>query len=689
MTTHDSTPGARLRSLPPTDPFAGIPAAISAALVARGFKDLTSVQRAVVDAEFAGKDLRISSQTGSGKTVAIGLALARELLAHQEAEQRASDPQASADRSESLPASGPSKSASGPRGKAARPVGLVIVPTRELAAQVRSELEWLFANLNGFKVEVVTGGTSIGLERRALAREPALVVGTPGRLLDHMRNDALVCDRIAHVVLDEADQMLDMGFREELEAILEQLPVKRSSHLVSATFPRGVLNLASRYQRDVFAVEGTRLGVANADIHHIAFGIRRHETYAALVNVLLLTEDSRCLLFVNRRADATELAEKLASDGFGAAPFSGELPQAQRTRTLNAFKNGTFKILVSTDVAARGIDVPDISTVIHVDPPRTPDAYVHRSGRTGRAGLAGKSILLVAGPEMTRVTRMLRSARIEASWQPVPQPDKVQKALMKQARRLLHEKLASETPLSEAQLAYASQLLEDRDPALLVATLLEMATPPPPHEPMAVQGIDPFAEGGRRGRGAASAPSERDARGGPESQPTGYTKFSVSWGEKTGATASRLLSHVCRRGGLKSHQVGAIRIDSKSSTIDIVNEIAGLFESKARRPDERDPDIIIRMAKGSQQSGHGEQRTKRPHAPAHPMHPTNPTPQAYPKSRKPTGPFGGALSHSRKGGPPSGPKSSFKGRAPKVGRAEGAGRPGHLKGKGPRRTASR
>jgi ATP-dependent RNA helicase DeaD len=650
------------------DPFAGIPAAISSALVARGFTDLTPVQRSVVEAEFAGKDLRISSQTGSGKTVAIGLALARELMADQEAS-------AGAANTKEHPR--PSKPAAGPRGQAARPVGLVIVPTRELAAQVRTELEWLFANLKGIQVEVVTGGTSIGLERRALAKKPALVVGTPGRLLDHLRNDALACDRVAHVVLDEADQMLDMGFREELEGILEQLPEKRSSHLVSATFPHAVLNLANRYQRDVLAVEGTRLGVANADIQHIAYSIRRHETYAALINVLLLAEDSRCLLFVNRRVDATELAEKLASDGFGAAPFSGELPQAQRTRTLNAFKNGTFKILVSTDVAARGIDVPEISTVIHVDPPRNPDAYVHRSGRTGRAGLTGRSILLVAGPESRRVTRMLRDARIEVSWQPVPRPEKVQKALMKQARRQLHARLSSESNLTEAQLVYAAQLLEEKDPAHLVATLLEMATPKPPHEPMKVQGLDPFAEDAR-GRGTRKAGFGRDARAGTPSGSGGYTKFSVSWGERTGATASRLLSHVCRRGGLRSHQVGAIRIDSKSSTIDIASDVAADFASKARRPDSRDPGIIIRPADPSQARSHaGRRPAGAPHAASGPSNG---------QSTGRNGEQNAGQNGGQNGGPPSGPAAGFKGRPPKSPRS---GRPRHLKGKGPRRTASR
>ena len=641
------------------DPFAVLPDPISSALRARGFTELTAVQLAVVDAESQGRDLRISSQTGSGKTVAIGIALASHFI--ERLTQPAPNKIVEAKGSRKP---GPPRK---PRSAAAHPTGLVIVPTRELAAQVREELQWLYANLRGLKVEVVTGGTSIEMERRALSRGPGLIVGTPGRLLDHMRNHAIDCDSIEHVILDEADQMLDMGFREELDGILEQLPESRASHLMSATFPRAVVSLADRYQKNVLRIEGTRLGVANADIRHIAYAIRRHETYAALVNVLLLAGDSRCLLFVNRRVDATELAEKLASDGFGAAPFSGDLPQAQRTRTLAAFRSGTFNILVSTDVAARGIDVPDISTVVHIDPPRNSEAYIHRSGRTGRAGRTGQSILFVAGPDSRKMARMLQAARIEVSWQPVPNPDKVQKALVKQARREMHARLAADAP-TEAQLIYAKQLIEERDPTHVVATLLEMAKPKPPRDPMNVVGLDPFAHdpSKRRGGGADSrSGAHRRAGGGRASGDArassrgagAFTRFSVNWGERTGATPSRLLSHVCRRGGLDSHQVGSIQISAKSSTVDIASDVADAFETRARRPDRRDPGIIVRRDEGR---------------------PGSSASSSFSSKNSDEG------KRARYSAPPSGPS-----REPRYPSAKRSGRPAHLKQKHPRRTASR
>ncbi len=647
--------------------FAALPAQISSALEGRGFTDLTAVQRSVVDAQSEGRDLRISSQTGSGKTVAIGIALASHFI--ERLAGSAKNDFAEKAKTAEPKKSGPPKK---PRSSAAHPTALVIVPTRELAAQVQSELQWLYANLRGLKVEVVTGGTSIEGERRALARGPGLVVGTPGRLLDHMRNHALDCDSIEHVILDEADQMLDMGFREELEGILEQLPPARASHLMSATFPRAVVSLADRYQKNVLALEGTRLGVANADIQHIAYSIRRHETYPALVNTLLLAGDSRCLLFVNRRVDATELAEKLASDGFGAAPFSGELPQAQRTRTLSAFRSGTFNILVSTDVAARGIDVPDISTVVHVDPPRNSDSYIHRSGRTGRAGRTGTSVLLVAGPESRKVTRMLQVARIDVSWQPVPKPENVQKALLKRARKEMHARLVEDAP-TEEQLMYAKQLIEERDPIQVVATLLEMAKPKPPRDPMNVVGLDPFAYDRPKQRGGGGA--AHDARpgavgafsgGGPAARGprTGaFTQFSVNWGEQTGATPSRLLSHVCRRGGLESHQVGSIQITAKSSTVDIASDAADAFEKSTRRPDSRDPEIMIRR----------DAKAKSPSV----------KPWAKPGTKPGTKP--GAKGNAAAGSAsPAGPA-----REPRRPNAKRPGRPVHLKRKNPRRTASR
>ncbi len=576
--THISRPG--LDDLQPTiDAFAGVPAKLAGALRERGFEGLTSVQQAVLAAESDGRDLRISSQTGSGKTVAIGLAVAPRLIGDAEAGR------------------------SGRRG----PAVFVLVPTRELAMQVRDELSWLFADVRGIGITVLMGGTSIGLERRELTRGPQVVVGTPGRTLDHVKSGALVCSDVTHVVLDEADRMLDMGFREELEAILEGMPAERCTHLVSATFDPAVRRLADRHQTRPLHVEGTKLGAANADIEHVVHLVGPRGAYAAIVNHLLLNEGRRCLIFVERRVDVTSLTEKLSADGFPVQAFSGELPQAQRTRTLNAFRDGTIKTLVSTDVAARGIDVPNIELVIHADPPESADTYVHRSGRTGRAGSTGHSVLLCPPKAKRYVTRVLETARISADWLPAPTAAKVRKRLRRRFRQQLHEKLAVEGGPDQKQVDYAKLLLDGREPAEVVAHLLDLAQPIPPRAPMDVP--EPSHEVVDRGRRA----EQRDAGHGR------YVTFSINWGRQGGAAPNRILSHVCRRGEVRGQAIGSIRVGERSSTFQVDAREADRFEARAKRPDPREPKVrIVRAADGGPAPRSPGAERSRPERPSKP-----------------------------------------------------------------------
>jgi len=567
---------------PAQDPLAGVPVALAQAMRKRGYSELTPVQRAVLDSESDDRDLRISSQTGSGKTVAIGLGLAGHFA------ERLAD--------KTTAGSGPSV--------------LVLVPTRELAMQVRDELHWLFAGMQGLRTQVVMGGTSVLVERRALSQKPHIVVGTPGRTLDHIKGGALVPTGIQHVALDESDRMLDMGFRDELEAILEQLPRERRTHLISATFPGAVCKLADRFQKKPLHIQGTRLGAANADIEHSAHLLDRRESYGALVNLLLLNDDGRCLIFVERRVDASSLATKLSGDGFPVQPFSGELPQAQRTRTLNAFRDGTIRTLVSTDVAARGIDVPDIELVVHMDAPADADSYVHRSGRTGRAGRTGKSVMLVPPRSQRSIDRLLAAARIKAEWTPPPTAAKVTKQLRKRFRHQMHQRLADTESVTQAQIDYAKGLLDGRDPAAVVAMLLEFAEPSPVRAPMEIR--EPRAGSAASGKRSDSGGKRSDSRGkwsdsgskrsdsgskrsdsGGKRSESGFVRFSINWGEGTGASPSRILGHVCRRGDVHSRSVGAIKIGDTTSTFEIEGSAAAVFEKRARRPDARDPKLKI------------------------------------------------------------------------------------------------
>lgn len=570
-------------SLPEADeisPFADLAAPIRQALEDRGFDDLTVVQRAVLDEGAHGRDLQISSQTGSGKTVALGLVLAPRLLELAEA---------------------------GRNSKELRSLrALVIVPTRELAVQVSGELEWLYAGVPGLTVECVTGGSSVGQERRRLERKPTVVVGTPGRMLDHIRTRALDCSNVVELVLDEADRMLEMGFREELEGILDATPAERSTHLVSATFPAEMQKLARKYQTDPLTVQGTRLGVANEDIEHIGHLVRLHDRYAAIVNLVLLGDNDRTLIFVNTRAQASELADQLASDGFPAAPISGELEQNQRTRTLDAFRTGVTSILVATDVAARGLDIPDVALVIHTDAPFDSESYTHRAGRTGRAGNKGRSVILSTPMRQRKVEFLLSRAKVKLQWREVPSAAQVEKSLAKRDRRRLREAIEMTPEPDASQVTFAESLLEGTDPAQLVARFVELLRDPRHAAAQDVNTFAPNSGGGRpnfddrgdtRGRRGDSRQGGRDdRRPGPPAD-----RFEVNWGHRGGATPQRILAVLCRRGDVSSRAIGAIDIDNDTTSFEVVREVSGDFERNAGMPDERDPRMVIRRAHGGQE----------------------------------------------------------------------------------------
>ncbi len=533
--------------------------ALREAMIAHGFTVLSPVQRAVLAPAAAGRNLRISSQTGSGKTVALGLVLADDLL----------------------------DAAAGAGTRV-----LVVTPTRELAIQVRDELRWLFAKLSHVRVEAVTGGTDMIRERHALRRAPTILVATPGRLLDHVRRGSIDCTKVAHLVLDEADRMLDMGFREDLEAIVEAVPPERRSHLISATFPPQVRRLADKVQIEAMHIQGTELGAANDDIEHTASLVDRGDTYGAIVNALLLAQGEKVLVFVERRADTAELADRLTTDGFAVQALSGELSQAQRNRALESFRSGVVEVLVSTDVAARGLDVPDISLVIQVDLPKDPDDYTHRSGRTGRAGRKGRSLLLVPIRGQRHATGLLRAAKIEPVWRPLPTAEEIHEALGERTRQLVQSRLG-EVSTARA-LAQAAELLEGRDPAQLVATLLQLAAPKLPCEPKRVRSLSATEDRPRGNTMSSSAVRAKHTRHAGR-----FVRFSINWGHRKGATPSRLLSHLCRRGEIDSGLVGAIEIGPGSATFEVADHVAGGFEQRVAEPDRREPLLRISRQEGA------------------------------------------------------------------------------------------
>jgi ATP-dependent RNA helicase DeaD len=526
--------------------------AIAGALAARGFTSLTSVQHAVLDPALQGRDLRISSQTGSGKTVAVGFVLAPDI-------EHASNARAA--------------QGTGP----ACPTALLIAPTRELAAQIARELSWLFAPF-GSRICTLAGGGSVAADLRNLRKYPHVIVATPGRLLDHLQRGSIHPGSIAALVLDEADQLLDLGFREELDRIVGQMPPERRTHLVSATFSRDVLSLADSYQKEGVHVKGTNLGEAHEDISHVAHLVRPQDRDAALINLLLLSPAERALVFVRTRADASDLADRLASAGLRARALSGDLEQWERSKTLEAFRNGQVTTLVATDVAARGIDVPDVGRVIHADLPGDAELFTHRSGRTGRAGQQGTSILLVPPQAREHVLRLFRRARVEGVWKRPPSPADVLDA----ADQRLRAELSDAAPGSAAGQQgdrlrpLAEALLAEMDPTELVTALLARAHHTGPCAPLPLTPIDP-------------PPPPRPAR----PLLAAFVPFRINWGERSGADPRRLLALVCRRGGIKSCQIGTIRIGPTASVVEVAEAAAPDFARSVKKPDSRDPRIRI------------------------------------------------------------------------------------------------
>jgi ATP-dependent RNA helicase DeaD len=463
----------------------------------------------------------------------------------------------------------------------------VIVPTRELARQVEQELTWLYA-AQGARITSVAGGAVYRDERRALTKGPVVVVGSPGRLLDHVDRGAIDLSGVGAVVLDEADSILDLGFREDLEAILARTPTTRATHLVSATFAASVRAFADKVQKDPATVEGTQLGAANTDIEHVLHLVDPGERVDALVNLMLGFPDEQMLVFARTRADVAKVAGELKEAGFVVASLSGDMEQPERNRALAAFRNGKVRALVATDVAARGIDVKDIARVVHLEPPGDAESYTHRSGRTGRAGRKGTSSTFVGSGDLGKTLRLLRRAGVSHRLEPLPSADELRR---RDDDRFLAELTSDDVDdrVDERTSLLALRLAQGREPARTIARLLLRSRQSAGPLPRVVRVVAPPAMPSAGPRTAA-APGPQAALAG------GWVTFRVSWGAVHGADARRLLASVCRRGKIGAGDVGSIRIGPTSSVVEVSASVASSFASEAAKPDSRDRRVHIRPA---------------------------------------------------------------------------------------------
>ncbi|WP_439543416.1 DEAD/DEAH box helicase [Hyphomicrobium sp.] len=604
--------------------------ALARAIAARGYTSATAVQTAVLEADAAGRDLVVSAQTGSGKTVAFGLAFAPTLLGTEER----------------LPT-------------ARAPMALVIAPTRELAMQVQRELIWLYRE-TGARVVTCVGGMDARAEARNLASGAHIVVGTPGRLRDHLERQRLDLASLKTIVLDEADEMLDLGFREDLEFILEATPPTRQTLLFSATMPREIENLARRYQRDAVRIATTRGNEQHIDIEYRAIRVAPFDIENAVVNVLRFHEAAATLVFCATRESVKRMHARLVERGFAAVALSGELTQNERTHALQAVRDGRARVLVATDVAARGLDLPALALVIHADLPNDAETLLHRSGRTGRAGKKGLCTLIVPFNRRRKADVLLAGAKLKVTWGTAPTAEEIR---ARDQERFLTESIFTdavtpdETPLVEALKAARSvdeialalvrihrsrlpapeDLAEDRGPP----TRDDRARPAP--------GRDRFSRPDReRPAGRDRPPRARPAEGFDSAAPREprtprplrddgreMVWFTLSIGRERNADPRWLLPIICRAGNVTKSEIGAIRIQDNETRFQVVAEVADTYADTVRtnRPKEGRIARVGAPPEAGENTGSADAAPRAPRPAAKDRAPTERATEAPPRER--------------------------------------------------------
>jgi len=530
--------------------FEGVVPALGAALTNRNYETLTPVQQEVLAPELRDADMLVSAQTGSGKTVAFGLALAPTLLGEAERFHHTKAPRA-----------------------------LVVAPTRELALQVMRELQWLYAE-TGAAFASCVGGMDMRTERQILGRGVHIVVGTPGRLRDHIERRSLDMRSLQAIVLDEADEMLDLGFREDLEFILDAAPPERRTLMFSATVPRMIANLAKKYQTNAVRVTTSAEQQQHVDIEYRALTVAAHERENAIINVLRFYEAKSAIVFCATRMGVNRMTSRFTNRGFSVVALSGELSQAQRTHALQAMRDGRARVCIATDVAARGLDLPNLELVIHADLPENSQALLHRSGRTGRAGRKGVSVLIVPHNRRKRTERLFYDARIDAEWANPPSVDEVTE---RDDARLLEDPVLVED-IREDEKAFVNEILARHSPEQVAAAFVRQYRA----GQSAPEDLDDTAPaGGREDRydrssGGRNAGRGRDDGDRERSRPRrddfeGGIWFSLSVGHKDTAEPRWLLPMLYRVGNVAKGGIGAIKVYNSESHVEIAPDSVDKF----------------------------------------------------------------------------------------------------------------
>ncbi|MGL4894205.1 MAG: DEAD/DEAH box helicase [Shewanella sp.] len=512
-----------------------------------GYEKPTPIQSASIDPLMAGKDILGQAQTGTGKTGAFALPLLNKVTSQ-------STPQI-----------------------------LVLAPTRELAVQVAEAFSSYAKFMKGFHVLPIYGGQSMQQQLNALKRGPQVIVGTPGRVMDHMRRGTLKLDSLKALVLDEADEMLKMGFIDDIEWILEHTPSERQLALFSATMPEQIKRVANKHLKDATNISIAASHTTVESIEQRFVQVSQHNKLEALVRVLEVENTEGIIIFVRTRNSCVELAEKLEARGYASSPLHGDMNQQARERAVEQLKRGKLDILIATDVAARGLDVERIGHVVNYDIPYDTEAYVHRIGRTGRAGRTGMAILFVTSREMRMLRTIERATNSRISPMKVPSPETVAERRLSRLGEQLAQTMNNDLEFMREAVAQLCQQLEV-DTDLLAAALLHQVQQ---ERPLQLPAIQERVRDERSER----APSERSERGergerrSRESRPMPASlgaaealkdnpdlkmcRYVIDVGRENGVGVGNIVGAIANEANIDSRYIGAIQLYDAVTTVDL------------------------------------------------------------------------------------------------------------------------
>ncbi len=511
-----------------------------------GYEEPTPIQREAIPPILDGKDLVGQAATGTGKTAAFALPMIQR-----------------------LGALGTSR---------ARPSSLILVPTRELAMQV-AEAVHRYGRPLGIKVLPIYGGQAYGPQLRGLERGIDVVVATPGRALDHIRRGTLALEGLAIVVLDEADEMLDMGFAEDIESILAETPSGRQTLLFSATLPPRIAAIARKHLKDPVKIKiGAEKVAAGATprVKQVAYIVPKEHKLAALGRVLDIEGPTSAIVFCRRRTEVDELVETLSGRGYGAEGLHGGMTQEQRSRVMKRFRAGGIDLLIATDVAARGLDIEHLSHVINYDVPCEPESYVHRIGRVGRAGREGVAITLAEPREHRQLQGIERSTRQKIEVARLPTVADLRARRLELTRAALREAvLAGDLDHFRVVVESLSDEFDVMQVALAAVKLAHRAEGPGDDEPEEIPEFAPRSDRGPRdarpGASRNDRPRDRVPRTGGRAS---MTRLFIGAGREVGVRPQDLVGAITGEAGIDGREIGAIEIADRFSLVDVADEVA-------------------------------------------------------------------------------------------------------------------